>query len=306
MTAQDDPADRAPRQGPVRSPLVWYGGKGRLRTQIVPLFPPHATYVEVFGGAAWCLLAKPPSPVEVYNDIDRGLTGFFRVLRDPALAERFLRMAALTPYSREMYAACKDWESATDPVERAFRWFYVAAMSYSGRWGEGWSHSARGTSRGISALVSRYFAGVERLPDVAARLLLVQIENLPWEQLLATYDGPDTFFYCDPPYVPATRTKPSAYAHEMSLEAHTALVAALRTLQGRVMLSGYRNPLYATLETAGWQRLDFHMSVAAAARNEGADLVRQESIWINFPTHVMPGFWELPALAPRHIQGELR
>jgi len=49
------------------------------------------------------LFAKPPSPVEVYNDLDSGLVNFFRVLRDPDKFEEFHRKVSLTPYAREEF-----------------------------------------------------------------------------------------------------------------------------------------------------------------------------------------------------------
>ena len=38
--------------------------------------------MEPFAGAAAMLLALPPSPVEVLNDRNRDLIGFYRVLQD--------------------------------------------------------------------------------------------------------------------------------------------------------------------------------------------------------------------------------
>lgn len=95
------------------SPITWFGGKGMMASKILPYFPEHHTYAEPFGGGASMLFAKPPSPVEVYNDMDSGLVNFFRVLRDPEAFERFHHLAALTPYSREEYCHCRStWESA--------------------------------------------------------------------------------------------------------------------------------------------------------------------------------------------------
>jgi DNA adenine methylase len=34
-----------------KSPISWVGGKSQLAPKIIPLFPEHHAYVEVFGGA---------------------------------------------------------------------------------------------------------------------------------------------------------------------------------------------------------------------------------------------------------------
>ena len=66
----------------VNSPFKWVGGKSRLRKQIIALLPVHTCYVEPFAGAAWVLFGKPPSDVEVLNDIDEDLITFFRVVKE--------------------------------------------------------------------------------------------------------------------------------------------------------------------------------------------------------------------------------
>ena len=66
------------------TPFVWLGGKSRMVGTIIPLLPPHITYVEPFGGAANILLSKKPSTVEVYNDFSGLLVNFFRVLQNTA------------------------------------------------------------------------------------------------------------------------------------------------------------------------------------------------------------------------------
>jgi site-specific DNA-adenine methylase len=99
----------------LRPPVKWHGGKYYLCSRIIGHFPPHHTYVEPFGGAASVLLNKPPSPVEVYNDLDERITRLFRVLRDHG--EELHRRLTLTPYSEIEFERAN--EPATDQIERS-------------------------------------------------------------------------------------------------------------------------------------------------------------------------------------------
>ncbi len=89
----------------IRSPFPWFGGKGapKIKDAILRLLPPHERYVEPFGGGASILIAKEPCKVEVYNDVNRGMVNFFRVIADADYFGKFMARAALLPYSREMY-----------------------------------------------------------------------------------------------------------------------------------------------------------------------------------------------------------
>ncbi|PXX50930.1 Site-specific DNA methylase [Pseudomonas sp. LAMO17WK12:I10] len=59
------------------------GGKRRLADRLIPLFPPHECYVEVFaGGAALYFMRPQPAPVEVLNDLNGDLVTLCRVVQN--------------------------------------------------------------------------------------------------------------------------------------------------------------------------------------------------------------------------------
>jgi len=275
----------------LRTPIRWFGGRSRIVPKLLFLVPPHSIYVEVFGGGASLLLAKEPSVIEIYNDLDSGLVSFFRVLRDPGMFGRFYELAALTPYSREEYDFCRDtWEGATDDVEKAFRWFVVARGSFGGIFGIGWGRAVTSNARGMASTASAWLSILNALPAIHERMMRVQIEQADFRQVLHRYDTPDTFFHVDPPYLPETRRR-GGYRHELTLDDHVELVELVLGLQGKAMVAAYDHPVYAPLDAAGWKRHDFPVTCSAAGRTKASGLLgegtvslrqpRVETIWLS-------------------------
>ena len=190
----------------------YMGGKYYLADNLIPLFPEHACYVEVFGGAANVLLQKPPSKVEVYNDIDRNVYNLFKVLRE--YPKEFQREVLLTPYHRDVYYEYRELlETEKNTFKRAVYFYTVANASFGGIFGKSWGFS-------IKKNHAKYlFKKNLRLETIIHRLQEVQIENRDFEIIFKNYDSPDTFFYLDPPYVPETRGE-GKYVYEMTLECH--------------------------------------------------------------------------------------
>lgn len=279
------------KQRRVSSPISWLGGKSRMVNKLLPMLPEHRVYVEPFGGGGSLLLGKEPSPVEVYNDLDSGLVNFFRVLRDPALVGQLIFKASATPYSREEYSHClATWESCEDPVERAYRWFVVSRFSFGGIFGNSWGSSVSASTRGMAQVASSWLSAVQRLEIVHQRIMRIQVDNQDFRKVIPRYDTPNTLFYVDPPYVPATR-KGGKYRHEMSLDDHRALVDLLLALKGMALLSGYEHAVYRPLEKAGWKKRSWQTvcCVAGRTRHNGlqgkgqakAKQSRTECVWIS-------------------------
>jgi len=258
--------------------IKWYGGKHFLLKYILPLIPEHECYVEVFGGAAHVLFSKPPSPVEVYNDIDENLVNFFRVLRDPEKAKRLQELLRLTPYARKEFYFCRDHlnDPDVDDVERARRFFVAVRQSFSGNL-EDWSFSKKQNN------AVTYQNYIDTIPKFANRFRNVQIECDDFEQIIRSYDSPQTFFYCDPPYVNETIKRPHPYT-TMTLDDHKRLVDTLLNIKGKAMLSGYDHEVYRPLEKAGWKKIKVKRPlVAANSRVTGGRRIHQhEYLWLNY------------------------
>jgi DNA adenine methylase len=255
------------------SPINWFGGKSRLASRIVEHFPKHHTYCEPFGGSAAVLLAKAPSEVEIFNDLNRELVNFFVVLRDPVLFARLREATEHTPYARAEFELSK--QKSDNPVESARRFIVRSRQSFLGKGCE-WSYSVRGSQGGMASSVQRWRKGVECLPAVHDRFQTVQIECGDWQAVMARYDTPETLFYCDPPYIPDARVS-GKYRHELTPRDHRAIVNCVLAMRGMIVLSGYDHVTYNPLERAGWKRVDYHVRTHASDYRAQ----RVESIWLS-------------------------
>lgn len=266
--------------GRKRIAFGWYGGKYSHLDWLLPLLPPCHHYCEPFAGSAAVLLNRTPSPVETYNDLDGEVANFFRVLRDHKT--ELVEKVGLTPFSREEFGLACEYDANLGPVERARR-FYVRARQVRtglaqtaslGRWA-----NCKNTSRaGMSGVVSRWLGGVEALPEIAERLLRVQIENRPAVDVVRLYDAPHTLFYCDPPYVHDTRGDAKAYGYEMTDAQHRELARVLNAAAGLVAVSNYDCRLMRELYPAGKWRTH----VSSARTIHSTKDARTEVLWTNF------------------------
>lgn len=257
----------------------WYGGKFSHLDWLLPLLPDSHHYCEPYAGSAAILLNRMPSPVETYNDIDGQLVNFFRVLREQP--EDITRAIALTPFSREeFYKAIYETSEDISNLEQARRFFVRARQARTGlaqtatlgRWA-----NCRNTSRsGMSGVVSRWLGGIEGLPEIGERLARVQVENRPALDVIRLYDDEGTLFYCDPPYLHATRGDNKAYGFEMNNEEHVNLAMLLNKIKGKAAISGYRCDLMDTLYK-DWKRYD-----ALEKHAHSIKKIRQECLWMNY------------------------
>jgi len=205
------------------------GGKARLASWVISNIPEHEVYVELFGGAASVLVNKESATVEVYNDKDGDLVHFFEVLRDDP--EALIDWIDAVPYAREVH---ERWVEhfyngyrPKDDYARAGRFFF---LRYS-QWGAKYQGPS-GFGTATSSNQAQTFANkIEKLREFADRFEGVTIENLDWEDVVEKYDGPNTVFYADPPYLDTE----NYYVQDDAV--HERLLSTMLDVEGRAVIS---------------------------------------------------------------------
>jgi DNA adenine methylase len=206
--------------------IPWMGGKRRLADRLLPIFPPHECYVELFaGGAALFFLRPVPARCEVLNDVNGDLVNLYRVVQHHL--EEFVRQFKWAISSRQIFEWQKNQptEQLTD-IQRAARFYYLRHHAFGGRV-SGESFGTATTGPAINLLRIE-----EQLSAAHLRLNGVYVEHLPWHECFERYDRAHTFFYADPPY-----WETEGYGVEFPWSEYQRLAESMARAKGKVMLS---------------------------------------------------------------------
>lgn len=265
-------------------PLKYHGGKHYLAQRIIALFPPHVHYVEPFFGGGSVLLQKNPEGVsEVVNDLNWKLTNFWNVLRRPDMFDQLTRLLEATPFSLVEWASgCENITGDYLPAVKQAAGFFIRMRQSRQGIGKDFATLTRNrTRRGMNEQVSSWLTAIEGLPEVHARLKRVVILNdFAWT-VIRQQDGPNTLFYCDPPYLHETRASTGEYEHEMSESEHVGLLGILAGIEGKFILSGYPSKIYYNVaKAAGWNRID--IAIDNKASSAKVKEKKTECLWFNF------------------------
>ncbi len=210
------------------TPIIpWIGGKRRLADILIPRFPRHTCYVELFAGGAALYWLKPASDVEVLNDVNGDLVNLYRVVQRHL--EEFVRQFKWALSSRQVFKWLQETrpETLTD-IERAARFYYLQHQAFGGRV----ASQSWGTATTAPAPTVNLLRLEEDLSDAHLRVSGAYIEHLDWFDCLQRYDRPHTLFYLDPPY-----WQTEGYGVPFEWAQYERMADALRNLQGRAILS---------------------------------------------------------------------
>ena len=206
--------------------IPWIGGKRRLADHLIPRFPAHECYVEVFAGGAALYFMRPPAKVEVINDVNGELVNLYRVVQHHL--EEFVRHFKWALTSRQVF----EWLKATVPetltdIQRAARFYYLQQNCFGGKI-EGQSFGTATTAPpGLNLLRLE-----ENLSAAHLRLSSTYIEQLNWRACVDKYDRPHTLFYLDPPYF-----ETQGYGVPFPYSEYEEMARCLRSLKGKAIVS---------------------------------------------------------------------
>lgn len=262
-------------QPELNTPISYYGGKQKLVTTIIPLFPKHTLYAEVFVGGGAVFWAKPPSEIEVINDTNSELINFYEVCKNEYIElEKLVRISL---HSRRLH---KDAQVINENphmfsrIKRAWAVWTLSVQSFAamldGSWG--YDKGKNTTSRKIANKRESF------TEDLAIRLQHVQIECTDALRIIRTRDGEDSFFYCDPPYFNSDCGHYDGYSEED----FEMLLQTLCNVVGKFLLSSYPSEVLSRyVEKYGWHQKVIEQTVSVA-NNTGKRKAKTEVITTNY------------------------
>jgi DNA adenine methylase len=216
---------------PVRPIAPYVGGKRALAKRLVERIEavPHEIYAEPFVGMGGVFFRRRRRPrKEVINDISADVVNLFRLLQRHY--QQLLDVLKWQICSRAEFDRLMAVDPATlTDLERAVRFLYLQKTAFGGR--------VASRHFGVTYTGSARFDLTKLVPlleDVHERLCGVDIERLPYADLVPRYDTPTTLFYLDPPYHGCEK---DYGAGVFAADDFSRLSGLLEALKGRFIMS---------------------------------------------------------------------
>lgn len=245
----------------MKTPISYYGGKQTMLKHILPLIPTHRLYTESFCGGAAVLFAKPPVAAEIINDLNMDLTSFYWMAK---INYQELKIEIdKTLHSRDMHAHAAhilNYPQFFCQAQRAWAVWALCKMSFASMLDGTFGYDFSG---GMPKKLAN--AKDEFTEHLCARLENVTIENRDALEVIACYDGSNTFHFVDPPYVNSDCGHYEGCFNEQNME---DLLKLLETVKGKFMLTMFPLPMiedYANRN--GWVIHRIERTISASKTN---------------------------------------
>jgi DNA adenine methylase len=175
------------------------GSKYSMTDEILPLIPPHTMYVEPFVGGGSIFWNKVPAEKSVINDLNKEIIDGYKGFQKASLSslqklDFFDTELPRKDYKNDMYRNMihkleADMEAIkSQPVKHFIKTFKRSKGTFYGK--------SIGTLF-FNCPISGYIPKLELYKKII-KDTVIEMKN--YVDIIKKYDGPETFFFLDPPY----------------------------------------------------------------------------------------------------------
>lgn len=174
------------------------GNKSAIAHKIIPYFPPHKIFVDVFFGAGGMFFNKPKAKYNIVNDLDSDVFNLFMVVMNQKeeLEKAFYQM----PIHSDLLNYLKKHQE-TEPIKKALRFLFLSNFTYLGK---------QDTIAMICGNAKAFL--LSNLKQTYDIIFDVQFANFDFRKFIKTLSFRDanekdsSFIYCDSPYLSTVDT----------------------------------------------------------------------------------------------------
>jgi DNA adenine methylase len=215
------------------------GNKAKIASKIVPYFPKHSAYVELFFGAGGMFFNKPLAKHNFLNDLDDDVYNLWDVVKRDK--QGLLEWVELLPYNDTLFQKWRK-EKETDPILKAVRFLMLSNFSYLGK-ADCLSFKIDNHKRQLlkSLKAALHYFGNAQVMNEDFRKVLPKI-SLRHEDK----DHEKAFIYADPPYLTTTNNYSDNFTEADTIDLFQTLVDS----EIRFALSEFAHPTVLELAKA--------------------------------------------------------
>jgi len=221
------------------------GNKAALAKYIVPYFPYHKIYIELFFGAGGLFFNKPRAQYNFLNDFDSDIYNLFMILLNRR--QELLELVKIMPVHQDLWDHWKK-EQETDALRKALRFLFLSNFGYMGM--PNTMHFAVSNDKAIL---------LDNLAILQNKLLNCKFLNCDFRDVIKKIvfrdDKKYSFIYADPPYL---NTK-NNYSHGFSEKDSEDLFNVLENSGIKWAMSELDNPFI--IEQAKKRKLNIYFII---------------------------------------------
>lgn len=192
----------------VKSPLNYVGGKYKLLSEIIPLFPSDIdTFVDLFGGGANVLI-NTKAQSYIYNDIESHVVELLDYLyhhtTESCLAEidNLIDKFKLSKENAEGFTKIRDYYNDGNSLPMVFYTMICHAFNYQIRFNRRGKYNmpfGKARSSFNPALRQKFITFTDALHSIKVDFQNQNFQNFDFSEITTS-----DFVYCDPPYFNST------------------------------------------------------------------------------------------------------